>query len=143
MIEVNKQPKKRTSKTNPEYMQKKAMIIEEKLNNPNIKILELEKKYWVAKSVIWRDIQTNFRELGERQKESIELAKDNIKKGFELVAKRIKELETKDIKSQSDLNLFTSTLKNQQNIISMIEWYSNNNNQNNIIPVNIQINIKD
>jgi hypothetical protein len=45
MIEVNKQPKKRTSKTNPEYMQKKAMIIEEKLNNPNIKILELEKKY--------------------------------------------------------------------------------------------------
>jgi hypothetical protein len=124
-------------------MQKKAMIIEEKLNNPNIKILELEKKYWVAKSVIWRDIQTNFRELGERQKESIELAKDNIKKGFELVAKRIKELETKDIKSQSDLNLFTSTLKNQQNIISMIEWYSNNNNQNNIIPVNIQINIKD
>ena len=48
----------------------------------------------------------------------------------------------KDIITQSDLNLFTSTLKQQQAIISMIEGYSNNNDTRNIIPVNIQVNIK-
>jgi len=143
MLEVNKQVKKRTSKTNPEFLKKKALIVQEKLNNPDVKVRDLQEKYNIDHSIISRTLSKEIGIINTEQKETIDIAKENIKKGFELVAKRIKELETKDIKSQSDLNLFTSTLKNQQNIISMIEGYSNQNNQNNIIPVNIQINIKD
>ena len=142
MLEVNKQVKKRTSKTNPEFIKKKALIIQEKLNNPDIKVRELQEKYNIDHSIISRTLQKEINTINTQQKETIEIAKENIKIWFELVAKRIKELETKDIATQSDLNLFTSTLKNQQNIISMIEGYANQNNSNNIIPVNIQVNIK-
>jgi len=51
-------------------------------------------------------------------------------------------MKVSDLKTQSDLNLFTSSIKNQQALVSMIEGYSNANNAQNIIPVNIQVNIK-
>ena len=144
MITNNNEVIKKTRKSykSPELLQKKAMIIKEKLENPEIKIVELEKKYEIDKSQVTRILQKEFSKVNNEQNETVTIAKENIKKWFELIAKRLQEMTEKDIITQSDLNLFTSTLKQQQAIISMIEWYSNNNDTRNIIPVNIQVNIK-
>ena len=134
--------KTRTSKKSPELLQKKALIVKEKLENPEVKIVDLQKKYNIDKSQITRLLQKEFGNSNNEQNQTVLIARENIKKWFELIAKRLKEMTEKDIISQSDLNLFTSTLKQQQAIVSMIEWYSNNNDTRNIIPVNIQVNIK-
>jgi hypothetical protein len=42
---MQKEVKKRTSKTNQEFQIKKALVVEEKLNNPDITVRELEAKF--------------------------------------------------------------------------------------------------
>ena len=135
--------KKRTSKTNQEFQIKKALVVEEKLNNPDITVRELEVKFWINRNTIAKEIKKEFSDVSDEKNKIITIASQNVLKWNEIIREYINSMKASDLKTQSDLNLFTSSIKNQQALVSMIEWYQSQNNTNNIIPVNIQINIKD
>jgi len=82
MITNNNEVIKKTRKSykSPELLQKKAMIIKEKLENPEIKIVELEKKYEIDKSQVTRILQKEFSKVNNEQNETVTIAKENIKK---------------------------------------------------------------
>ena len=72
--------KTRTSKKSPELLKKKALIIKEKLENPEIKIVDLEKKYNIDHSIISRTLKKEISTLNISQNETVVIAKENIKK---------------------------------------------------------------
>jgi len=142
MSEATKEVKKRTSKTNQEFQIKKALIVKDKLENPDITVRELEAKHDISKATVARELKKALWDIGNRKNEIVEKATENVAKGNEIIRQYIEQMKVSDLKTQSDLNLFTSSIKNQQALVSMIEGYSNANNAQNIIPVNIQVNIK-
>jgi Fic family protein len=54
---MQKEVKKRTSKTNQEFQIKKALIVKEKLENPNITVRELEAKYEISRPTVARELR--------------------------------------------------------------------------------------
>lgn len=147
MIEIKnkegKEVKKRTSKTNQEYLINKSLAVKEKLENPDITTRELEKKYNVSRSVVALEINKEIKDIKDTKNNIIDKAKENVEKWVEIIRKRFESIKDSDLKTQSDINLFTSSLKNQISLVNMLENYWNNNDNKHIIPLNIQINIKE
>lgn len=131
--------KSRQKKTSVEYQKNKSLVIQDKLQNPNKSIYELEKKYNVSKSTIDRDIKRELRDVRDKNLIIVENAKNSLVVWLELFTDKVKELKTKDIQSISDLNSLSQSLKSNQSIINMIEWATES--QNNSLPwqINIQI----
>jgi len=57
MSEATKEVKKRTSKTNQEFQIKKALIVKDKLENPDITVRELEAKHDISKATVARELK--------------------------------------------------------------------------------------
>jgi phosphoribosylformylglycinamidine (FGAM) synthase-like enzyme len=118
---MQKEVKKRTSKTNQEFQIKKALIVKEKLENPDIKVRELQEKYNIDHSIISRTLKKELSTIDTEKNKIVELATNNVAKGNEIIRQYIEQMKVSDLRTQSDLNLFTSSIKNQQSLVSMIE----------------------
>ena len=121
-----------------ERERKTKEILAYKLQNPKAKIEDIAKKFDVPKSTTYDIINRETKKIDYN--EIIENAKTIVKTGQKIVLEKLQQLDQSDIETQSDLNLLTSSLKNSQALINMIENNQTNNPQGNI-PVNIQVNI--
>lgn len=126
---------------NPEYIKKLSMAVQEKLQNPETTIRELEAKYWIANSTISNHTGKALRELNRQESDTVDTLKRTVKKGSELIERYIEKMGNESVQNIDDLAKLASTLKTQQSIVWMIERASDSE-KTNLIPVNIQINYK-
>jgi Fic family protein len=132
---------RRASQTDVNFQEKKALAVKEKLENPSLTVREIEAKTGLNRMTVNREISKHLSDTGDRATKIKEQAYDNVQKGNEIIRQYIESMKASDLKTQSDLNLFTSSIKNQQALVAMIERYTQERDNKAIIPTNIQINI--
>ena len=140
-VTIQKEVKKRQSKTNPDYIKAKSLAVKAKLENPNLTVREIEEKYWISRQVASSEIRDKLSDIADKNKNIIQ---DNIKI-MEAGQKKILEaIPNLDLSRASDVNYLADALKSAQSVNSMILKYSDNPNDNTkVIPVNINIQYND
>ena len=124
------------------YMEAKQRAVAMKMQDPTLSLRELSEKTGISKSVIGVAIKKEFSDKIKANQIILDKARENVAKWCEIIAEVLSKTTADKIKTQSDLNLLTSSIKNQQALISLIESSSDSWNKINIIPVNVQVNIK-
>ena len=80
--------------------------------------------------------------FGNEKNEISQVVLSNVEKGSRLAKEFIDSLKKEDLKNMDDLAKFTQALKSQYWLHNAIENYGSKTDTTNIIPVNIQVNIK-
>lgn len=145
MIEVSKvdRKKSRTSKKSPEYLQKKKAIVTEYLEAGwEVKVADLAIAYWINKSQVSRTLKNEISNISNAENEISQTVLENVRKGSRLAKEFIDSLTKEDLKNMDDLAKFTQVLKSQYWLHNAIENYGSKADKKNIIPVSIQVNIK-
>ena len=116
----------------------KNEVVAYKLQNPEESVRNIAKHFWISKTRVADIIKDNTKKADYNT--IVQNAKEIVETWQKLIKDKIASMDLEDIETQSDLNLLTSSLKNSQALINMIENNQSNNPKWNI-PVNIQVNI--
>ena len=146
MIEVWKVDKRklpRTSRKNPILIEKKKAVVKEYLENWSEKSLaKIAEEYDLNPSQVTRTLQKELSNFSNEKNEISEIVLKNVKNWTRIIEGFIAKTSDLDLKNMDDLAKFTQALKSQYWLHNAIENYGSKTDTTNIIPVNIQVNIK-
>ena len=146
MIEVWKVDKRklpRTSRKSPEVIEKKKAVVLDYLESGwEKKVVDLAKEYGFQKWQVSKLLKKEIGNFGNEKNQISETVLSNVEKGSRLAKEFIDSLKKEDLKNMDDLAKFTQALKSQYWLHNAIENYGSKTDTTNIIPVNIQVNIK-
>ena len=146
MIEVWKVDKRklpRTSQKSPELIAKKQKAVIEYLESGGEKkIVDIARENWLHKTQVHKLLKKELGNFGNEKNEISQVVLSNVEKGSRLAKEFIDSLKKEDLKNMDDLAKFTQALKSQYWLHNAIENYWSKTDTTNIIPVNIQVNIK-
>ena len=146
MIEVWKVDKRklpRTSRKSPEVIEKKKAVVLDYLESGwEKKVVDLAKEYGFQKWQVSKLLKKEIGNFGNEKNQISETVLSNVEKGSRLAKEFIDSLKKEDLKNMDDLAKFTQALKSQYWLHNAIENYWSKTDTTNIIPVNIQVNIK-